>query len=123
MRVFWARAPALAPHSLCGRGQFLPSVFPTWEMVGAPGSQVSATPERIVGKKFISCCPKRKLRSESEKGRRKGAPEREMPDLYSQPSFSPSTSCQVTCLFQPHFPEPDFRAPTPSRTRGSWVGF
>ncbi|XP_036202007.1 hormone-sensitive lipase isoform X1 [Myotis myotis] len=67
MRVFWARVPALAPHSLCGRGQLLPSVFPTWEMVGAPGSQVSGTPERIVGKKFISCCPKRKLRSESEK--------------------------------------------------------
>lgn len=32
MRVFWARVPAPAPHSLCGRGQFLPSVFPTWEM-------------------------------------------------------------------------------------------
>lgn len=121
MRVFWTRVPDLAPYSLCDCRQLLPSVS------GSDADfQVSGTLERIEGKRFISCCPKRKFRGESEKGRRKGCPREGnargpvqfKTDLYPIP-FSLFIHFLSVHLLQPCF----FVTPTSSKTRGSWVGF
>lgn len=71
---------------------------------------------KIVRKRFISCCPKRKFRGESEKGRRKECPKvgnargplQLKTDLSSHPSFSPFIHSLSVHLLQPHSPGPNF---------------
>lgn len=108
----------------------------TWPQCFLPGNgssayfQVPSTHERIM-ETLRNCCPKRRFRGESGKGRRKGCPivgndpgpvrlKTVHPDILH--SIGAPIPCQPTC-FSPAPLGSNFLAATPSRTRGPRVDF